>query len=305
MKIKDLLKMSVEKDGECIEFDALLVEKKTLTKNNGDPYLQVIMQDNTGKIEFPIWTDFSTMSELLEEKSVYNIKGILIHWNDTVQIKNPKIMLIDTSNNIDMSLYVPTYDIPQELYDYFLNTVKNLNYPYNVIAKAATGCDGYNKKRWKEFTTCVSAEKHHGNKRGGLFLHTVGLMKEVEAICERYINNPYFYNAKDVINYDRLMLKAILHDIKKIDEYEYDGVIRYKPGKKTNHLVNGVVYLRQINMECGEILSEEDVEDIAYSILSHHGQWGPYQPKSLEDTLLHLADMVDSQIVGAIEKNVK
>lgn len=303
MKIEDLLKMGSDNDGECIDFNALLVEKKVLSQNNGDLYLQITVQDNTGKLEFSIWIDFNIMSNLLEEKSTYNIKGVLTHWNNTVQIKNPQIQFLASGDDINMSLYVPCYNIPQELYDYFLNTVNKMNYPYNMIAKAATGCDGYNKKRWMAFTTCVSSEKHHGNKRGGLFLHTVGLMKEVEAICERYINNPYFYDAKYVINYDRLMLKAILHDIKKVDEYEYDGVIRYKPGKKTNHIVDGVTYLRQINTECGEILEEDEVEDIAYSILAHHGQWGPYQPKSLEDTLLHLADMLDSQIVGAIEKS--
>lgn len=300
LKINELLKTGTDKDGAKITFDGLLVEKKTMTKSNGDLYFNVTFQDCTGKIEFPLWSDYDFYNESLQEKAAYFINGTVNHWNGAVQVKNPSIIVID--GEWDLSDFVPTYDVPQEVYDYFINTVKGLAHPYGMIAKAATGCDNYDKKRWTAFSTCVSAEKYHGNKRKGLLLHTVGVMKSVEAVINNYVSNPYFYDAKNVINSDRLMLKAILHDIKKTEEYDYDSVIRYKPGKKVDHIVSGVAYLKEINYECGEILSEEDIEDISYSILSHHGQWGPYEAKSLEDILLHLADMIDAKVVGAVEK---
>ena len=104
-----------------------------------------------------------------------------------------------------------------------------------------------------------------------------------------------------VLNKDRLICKAILHDIKKVDEYEYETVIRRKPGV-IGHLIDGVTYLNKINEECNNILNREQIEDLTYAILSHHGQYGPYEPKTPEDVILHLADMADAKVVGELEK---
>ena len=72
------------------------------------------------------------------------------------------------------------------------------------------------KRDGRDFLSCVAAEKFHGNKRGGLFLHTVGVMKTIESILKDYVTNPFYMNADNVIDKDRLMLKAIVHDIMKI-----------------------------------------------------------------------------------------
>jgi 3'-5' exoribonuclease len=110
-------------------------------------------------------------------------------------------------------------------------------------------------------------------------------------------------NAAGAINKDRLMLKAIVHDIMKIKEYDFEGIIRRK-SIKLDHLVMGAAYISEINDEVGNIITEEEMDDICYSILSHHGQFGNYEPKSIEDILLNAADVIDSQIVNAVENKI-
>ncbi|KEI95380.1 phosphohydrolase [Clostridium botulinum A2B7 92] len=298
MKIADI---TSENSGEVVEFNALVNDKRTNYKKDGSPYLLLILQDNTGTIAFPVWDKYEQLNNLLEINSIIAVRGVAATFNGNMQIRNPVINVFKES--INYSDFVPEYDIPKNLINYFNETINSLEDKYKKIAIAATGAMGYDKKRWNEFITCVAAEKFHGNKRGGLFLHTVGVMKTIENIIADYITNPFYMSAQNCINKDRLMLKAIVHDIMKIKEYDYEGIIRRKP-IKMDHLVMGASYINEINSEVGKILDEEELDDICYSILSHHGEFGNFEPKTIEDVLLNAADIIDSQIVNAIENKI-
>lgn len=233
MKIQEL---EVLNSGERVEFNALISDKKTGWKKDGSPYLMLVMQDNTGTIAFPVWDNYETLNSHIDVNLVVNIKGIVTRFNGNIQIRNPIINVV--KEEIDYALYVPEYDIPDNLIEYFNDMVNSLEEKYKKIAIGATGTNGYNEERWSNFLSCVAAEKFHGNKRGGLFLHTVGVMKTIENILKDYVTNPFYMDAKNVIDKDRLMLKAIVHDIMKIKEYDFDGIIRRKD-IKMDHLVLG------------------------------------------------------------------
>lgn len=298
MKIEDISKLT---NGKIIEVYGMVSDKRIGRKKDGNPYIMVIMQDNTGSIAFPVWDNYDNLIDMINENSIIHVKGIAGTFNGNIQIKNPVINLVE--DTMDYSEFVPAYDIPRNLIDYFNNTINNLEEKYKKIAIAATGAMGYNMDRWQAFINCVAAEKFHGNKRGGLFLHTVGVMKTMECILSNYIDNPFYMDAAHVINKDRLILKAVIHDIMKIKEYDYEGIIRRK-SIKLDHIIMGASYIEKINAEVGNVLSEEELDDICYSILSHHGEFGKFEPKGVEDILLNTADVIDSQIVNAVENKI-
>ena len=298
MRIEEISKLS---NGAVIELMGLVSDKRIGRKKDGSPFLTIIIQDSTGSIAFPIWDNYDHFMEAIQINSIIHVKGFAGAFNGTIQIKNPLIKPV--LNGYNYSDFVPSYDIPKELIEYFNNTVNSLEEKYKKIAIAATGAFGSDHKRWEAFTNCVAAEKYHGNKRGGLFIHTIGVMKSMEAILSNYIGTPFYMDAKDVICRDRLLLKAIVHDLMKTEEYEYDGIIKRK-NVKMDHLVLGAAYIREINREVGEVLSNEELDDICYSILSHHGGFGNYDTKGIEDILLNQADMIDSQIVNAVENKI-
>lgn len=298
LKIKDLEEL---KNGEKVQFDALLSDKRTGWKKDGSPYLLIIIQDSTSTLAFPIWDNYDKYNGTMEVNTVIRVSGIVNRYNGSIQIRNPIIENIN--EDIDYSEFVPVYYIPEELIEYFNTVVNNLEEKYKKIAIGATGAFNYNEERWNAFTNCVAAEKFHGNKRGGLFLHTVGVMKSIDDIIKNYITTPFYMSAKGVINKDRLMLKAIVHDIMKTKEYDYKGIIRRKE-IKLDHLVLGAAYVREINNEMGNPIGEEELDDICYSILAHHGEFGNFQPKGIEDILLNVADIIDSQVVNAIENKI-
>lgn len=298
LKIEDIAKAN---NGDAIEVLAMVNDKRTGYKKDGSPYIIMIMQDNTGSISFPVWDHYDRLNNSMEEGSIVHVKGFAGSFNGNMQIKNPVIQVLQ--QDVNYSDFVPFYDVPKELIEYFIKTINKLEDKYKKIAVAATGAIGYNNERWDAFLNCVAAEKFHGNKRGGLFIHTVGVMKTMESVLNNYIDNPFYMDASNVINKDRLILKAVIHDIMKIKEYQYNGVIKRKP-IKLDHIVMGAAYVSEINKEVGNVLSEEELDDICYSILSHHGEFGKFEPKGVEDILLNIADIVDSQIVNAIENKI-
>jgi 3'-5' exoribonuclease len=299
MKIEDISRLS---DGAAIDLKGLVSDKRIGRKKDGNPFLTIIIQDNTGSASFPVWDNFDHFMETVEVNTVIHVKGFAGSFNGNIQIRNAVIRHV--SGEIDYSDFVPFYPISKELIEYFESTVKRLEEKYKKIAIAATGAFGSNEKRWDAFFNCVAAEKFHGNKRGGLFIHTIGVMKSMEAILSNYIDKPFYMDAKDVISSDRLMLLAIVHDLKKAEEYEYQGIIRRK-NVKMDHLVLGAAFIREVNSEVGNVISDEELDDICYSILCHHGEFGNYGTKGIDDILLNQADMIDSQIVNAVENKIK
>lgn len=292
--------------GERVNIRTMIADKKVLPKNNGQGnYMILSIQDLTGKFDFPVWDDIELLDASFEVGMVIDIANASIGtYQGTTQLKFPRFHILSGEElaAVDMSKMVPSYDVPKELIDRFEFIMADMKEPYKSIALQATGALGRNPERWKAFLECVAAEKHHGNKRGGLFLHTYGVLCNVEKMIETYVTNPFFYDAKDTIVPDRIRLKAILHDLEKLKEYEYQTCIRRKPGRIKGHVYDGIIYIQKINDECGGILTEEEVDDLQMSILTHHGQWGPMNPETPEEWMLHLADMIDSKIVGYLEK---
>lgn len=300
--MKKIIDLNSCTTGERVSFKAVVVDMKEMPKTTGGTYLNLSLSDSTGRLDTPIWDNIDMYMDMVSSGAAYKVSGNINKWNGNVQIKNIVLERLNVGE-FDPCDFLSSYTIDKSLVEEFENTIRNLKEPYRSVAMAATGAIGYSHKRFKEFLACPSAEKHHGNRIGGLFLHTCGILKTLQEIYNIYDTSLSVYGPiNKVIDYDRLVLKAILHDVMKLNEYEYETVIRRKPGKALNHLIEGVSYLAEINRELGSVLSEEDLDNISYAILSHHGQYGPYEPKTLEDTLLHLADMVDSRIVGAIEK---
>lgn len=300
MSIK-IAELEYIEDATEVEVKALVSDKRLCFKKDGSAYVLMIIQDNTGTMSFPVWAYKNDTVDEIQTNTPIVVKGTLARYNGSLQLRNPNIKILREDILIDE--FVPSYEIPEQLVNYFNNVVNSLAPKYKKIAVAATGFQGYDNQRWEAFINCVSAEKYHGNKRGGLFIHTIGVMKNVDGMLKNYISTPFYLSAKECVNKDRLMLKAILHDLMKIEEYDYSGIIRRK-SIKMDHLVMGAAYVREINKEVGNVLDEDELDDICYSILCHHGQYGNYEMKTIEDILLNCADIIDSQIVNAIENKI-
>lgn len=300
MNILEVLKQPT---GTPVNLKAVVCGADLSAKQGGGNFLSLSLCDASGRISFPIFDDVETMYEKLNEGQPYYVTGRVNVWNGNVQIKNATFKAIE-EGDYSASDFIASYNISPGLEKSFKIKINSLDEPYRSVAMRAVGL-GVNDGMWERFMTAPSAEKYHGSKLGGLALHTLGVMANVSNMIKVYDNIGVYGDARDVINESRLMLKALVHDVMKVEEYEYSSFIRRKPGV-VGHLIDGCGYLQVVNTnlknEGKPHLSDEDLEDVKQSILSHHGQYGPYEPKTVENTLIHLADMIDSRIVGELEK---
>lgn len=294
MKIKDLAGL---KTGQPVRFKAVLANKKIQVSSNGSEFLHLTLVDSEGSISTPIFDGLGTnLFEILDIGAAYVVDAVINIWNNNVQLKMASFTIMSESE-YDPSDFIPSYNIPDVILSNFEEIIKKVKDPYGQLIRAAI--EG-TENGFEDFKTAPSAEKHHGNRLGGLFLHTYGMLRNFIAITKIY---EFIYgDIHETINIDRMYLKIIFHDIMKINEYEYKTFIRRRPGV-VGHLIDGPAYFDKINEKLGNPIGRDEAEDIKYSILAHHGQWGPFEPKTLEDKLLHQLDMIDSQLVGGIESN--
>ncbi len=303
------------KVGTPLKLKCMMVGRERLPKKGDGEYIRLTLQDHTGKIICPIWDNLDACERVTEIGGIYIVIGKRAEFQGP-QISKEEFLPCDKAES--RYNFIPRYEIPSKLFDYFrdyINRISDKRYVKLIqnilgIEVNKNSIKVVNKHRWEEFIKAPSAKSHHGNKIGGLFLHTIGVMKAIESFIKNYVDNPFFLKAKDkVLNVDRLRFLGIMHDYNKVDEYLYDLEIKYNDECKVPHPILFISTLTTSNIECGSLFTKEELTDIYLPILRHHGQWSRYQLRpnendSLESILLHLADMVDSKLVGAIESSI-
>lgn len=270
--------------GKPAAIEGVLSKKEVLLKNDGTNYLLVALCDKSTTIEFPIWNNIDIANEALEVGRAYKVEGTVDFYREKLQIKFPKFYEI---KDRDISEFIPSFDISQDDLDEFSGFVDAISDDkYKSFAKACFDKKIGEKTVWELFQIAPAATRHHHNKLGGLFVHTFGMMKLLKATLALYPDS-------SKINPDRLMVKVMLHDIMKIKEYTYPVIGRTK--SKLDHLTLGITFITTVNEE-HQILSDEELDNFCYGILSHHGKYGQYEPKTIEDDILHSLDMIDSRM---------
>lgn len=314
----------------CKIHDVVMISKveEKMKLNGKDKYLQITISNEFGRLTFPVWDNYEEYKNS-SLSNPFEVAGLLSFYQDTPQLTSFKARELSSElNEFDKSYFLPSYDLENNIVEDFKNIISSLQEPFKTFvqvaffAKADSLTEDENKKllnihpcsdMWKKFISAPSAVRHHQNKIHGNLLHTLGVVSAVEYMISNYFSNPKFkYDGFDKMEDfcpDRLRAGALLHDIMKIEDYSYDSAIEKKhTNRKSDHRMNGVSYLSEINMAIkvsafGKELSDDNLEKLRYMIISHHGSFGNGQHEfnTIEDSMLHLADMIDSQLVGTIE----
>ena len=139
--------------------------------------------------------------------------------------------------------------------------------------------------------------KHH-NYGGGNLEHTVGVLRLCKTISS-------FYK----LDNDLLFSGAILHDIGKIQTYTFEESLptRTNKEKMISHVVIGDRMIHDIINKKYKDFPEALENQLSHLILSHHGknEWGsPISPETPEATVLHYADLLDSQTKNSLQRKL-
>jgi 3'-5' exoribonuclease len=147
----------------------------------------------------------------------------------------------------------------------------------------------------KSFMEAPSAMTHHHNYIGGNLEHVVGVLKVCELLCDIHSE----------LDRDLLVTGALLHDIGKIETYNYNTVIEFSEmGRFIGHSIIGEnIVSGKINGIPGfpKVLALK----LRHMILKHMGSYEDNGVRGItipEALALHMADNSDAQIKGMIQE---
>jgi 3'-5' exoribonuclease len=265
----------------------ILKDHAIRTTKNNSPYLNVTIMDKTGEINGNMFTSWSPSLNLVDGDFI-KINFKKQRYNDKPNIFINAIHNVEDKSEINIADFVPVSPISSKtLFHEMYETL--INFKNKKLANIGL----YILKENKDKLISIPGGKSvHHDCLGGLALHTGSMLRVAKGIAENY---------KEMINEELFYLGIIIHDIKKVDEFEISklGLVSdytFK-GKLLGHITMGVAYVGEV---CDKLGIDENTKTVVqHMILSHHGkpEYGSsVKPMILEAYLIHCVDMIDSRV---------
>lgn len=277
-KVKDL------NEGDLVEEVFLVKGKGVYTSRNGNPYLSLRLSDRTGEIEGRLWEGIDDWVKTMKEGDFLRIKGRVVGFRGQRQINIKEMASVQ---EVDIKEFLPSSERDiEEMVDELRADIDMVNDRY--FRKLLTSFF-YDEKFMALFKKAPAAKELHHGYLGGLIEHTL----QVTKLCLESLN--HFKN----INRDLLITGALLHDIGKVYEFNYDRFIEYSTqGRLLGHIAIGIGLLEE-KIKGIEGMSSESKMLLKHMILSHHGEnefGSPMVPKTVEALILHSLDNLNAKV---------
>ncbi len=275
------------KAGEKVDGFYLVKSFEVKKTTNGKQYIDIELVDKTGEINAKIWEYSEEKEALLADSSIVKIRGEVLEWNGSKQLKVNKIRAKMPTDSVKVSELIPSAPIEQEE---MLSTVKSyINKIMDEEIKLLV--ENIISKYSNKLSYYPAAKKNHHSYRGGLLYHMLRMLQSGERLCQVY----------DFLKTDYVYSGVILHDICKIlemDSDEYGVVSDYTmEGKLLGHIIQGI---KEIETEGEKIgLGREKSVVLQHMVLSHHYEpefGSPKKPMTPEAEILHFLDIIDARM---------
>ena len=219
-----LTQISKFKAGIEIQGFFICREKHLKLTKNGDPYLDVSLSDNSGKIIGRLWDNASHFDDKFMSGTAVAVKGIPVEYNKSLQLQ---IKLI---NEADPEIYSKYGFNPDELITVIKENPVTLRKNISKLLDSITDphlnklCKTVLKKYSEKISTLPASINIHYTEKGGLLKHTFNCMKIGEGFGQIYPD----------LNMDILLSGLFLHDIGKIKSYSGDLIFEETEESKFN-----------------------------------------------------------------------
>jgi len=266
----------------------VMVKRKQLSRlpNGSGSYLSIVCMDKTGEIEGRIWENPQELTSKVQERDILALKGMVTEYKGKTLIKIDEMTRVDDSF-CDLGDFLPcTPKNRRDMFEELVKIMSSIRNPYlRKLLKEFLG-----DPEWlKDFTSAPAEKRVHQPYIGGLLEHTINVVN----ICLK------FTDMYEFLDYDLLLTGAILHDVGKIQEFDYRRVIDYSTaGRLLGHIILGVQLVEEKIKQIPDFPQELKIA-LLHLIVSHHGEeerQSPKKPKFFEAMLLHFADRLDTEI---------
>ncbi|MDD3519655.1 MAG: HD domain-containing protein [Actinomycetota bacterium] len=293
--------------GDAVNSSFLVVRKENRKGKNNRDFIDIELQDNTGRIGAKIWNDSIPRTELFAKKDIVLIEGKAEDsYGKQINIKSLK--RID-SEGTDYTLYdfksrKADSVFLDDMVDFLDDTISGIK---NIFLKKLLESFFGNQGFLEKFINSTAAVRNHHALEGGLLIHSMSMVK----LCNHIVD---LYNGEMTIDRDLLVCGSVLHDIGKTIGYSVENFLDINDEENLiSHISLGYgMVLEKINMIKG--FPEKTRQELLHIILSHHGlkEFGsPVEPQTLEAIIIYNVDRLDADIdhyftlrKESLEKNV-
>jgi 3'-5' exoribonuclease len=272
----------------------LVSAKEILQTRDGKRYLRLELADRTGSIEARMWDGFEPEAGSIDRDDFVKIQGRTELYRNRLQLKIDRLKKAQPSE-VDPRDYFPhTPGDIEDLYRRLEEFASGVANPWLHRLAQSVISDPAVAPRLKQ---APAAKMMHHAYRGGLLEHVVSLCGLCRQVAAHYPKE---------IDPDLLIAGAILHDLGKIDELEYERETGYStPGRLLGHIVIGIGMVRR-KIDSIDGFPAPLACLVEHMIASHHGReefGSPRPPMFREALVLHYLDDLDSKM-GAIRASL-
>jgi 3'-5' exoribonuclease len=285
LKNKDIYLQDI-KPGDKIASSFLVAEKNMAFSQKGSAYLNVRLKDKTGEIDGKVWDNAMALDQVFKKGDIVYMEGRAQTYRNALQISIITVKPC-APEDVDPSDYLPVSKVDTTAM--FQDILAYIDAISSEPIKKLLTAFFYDEKTADLFRRAPAAKGFHHIYLGGLLEHTLSVVRLLDHAAKHYPQ----------LNRDLLIAGGILHDIGKIYEFSYDGLIAYSDeGRMIGHLVMGVEMIDK-KIEAIPDFPVQLALELRHIILSHHGEFefgSPKRPKTLEALVIHFMDDLDAKV---------
>ena len=273
------------KVGDTVHSHYLLKSIQDKQTKTNKPYVQIVLQDQSGTIQANIWNTTSTDIPLQAGELAY-VEALVSDYRQTITLTNLQLKP-QQDPNLQPSLFREAIPEPAtQLADELLTYVNQItNSVWRQIVQTILG------DTWEAFLVAPAAKANHHALESGLLYHTVSMLRLATSISAQYGS----------LNRELLYAGIVLHDLAKTIELSGTTDIQYTD----RGLLIGHISLidQKIAITAHTLAIPDDDPSLIllhHMVLSHHGrqEYGsPVTPHIREAEVLHFIDMLDAHIM--------
>lgn len=277
----------------------LLIRRMDLRNTrSGSDFLSTELGDKTASLNANIWEGFSELAGRGKVGDLVKVAGTVEEYQGSLQIRVSSIRLARESDGVSPRDFLPVSKLNlDDMQNEFNQRIKGMSNKF--LKKLLTQI--FNDERFEQFCLAPAGKSWHHAYIHGLIEHTLEIMKICELMCEFHTE----------LNRDLLLSGAMLHDIGKIEELNYDSAFEYTDkGKLVGHIVIASNLVRDEIQKIHGFPAELE-NNLIHLILSHQGKLehaSPVVPKTVEAIALYQADELSAKVnayKNAVESELK
>ncbi len=275
------------KENAKVEGDYLVKSKAVAQTRQGNPFLTLSLGDRTGTVEARVWDRVEFISTQFKEGDIVTITGQASTYRNRIQIQINELK--QNKSPVDPVIFHESS--PKDITQMFSELKKLTHRIKNRHLRTLIESFMADHQFIWQFKKAPAAKIFHHSYLGGLLEHTLSVAQMAILVNEHYPD----------LDGDLLLSGAILHDIGKIDELNFELNIEYSDkGRLLGHIVLGILMVEE-KLKTLQGFPPELALRLKHLVLSHHGEFdlgSPKRPKFLEAFALHLIDDMDAKING-------